>query len=725
MNEQLEEVKVDSKVEKLPPTNSANKFARYRDIIVCLGLTILSFAVRFQGIDRNGSVVWDEAHFGKFGSYYIKHEFYHDVHPPLGKMLIALSEWLAGFDGNFEFDSGKKYPDGVNFKFMRQFNATFGALCVPVVFFIANTMKLNWKTVYLVTLMATLEHSFIALSKFILLDSMLLFFTLTTFAGLVKLISLRKKQLTRQWSWWMLVTGLSIGCVCSVKWVGLFITVVVGVYTILDLFEHYCSSTESRKIYYKHWTIRIINLIIIPFLFYLFCFRIHFLLLYKSGTGDASTNTLFQINLEGSKIENGPRNVMFGSEVTIRSHGLSPNLLHSHTQLYPDGSRQRQVTGYGHSDGNNNWVIKFGRTTGKHLDLDGHYYNGELVPVRNGDILRLFHIRNECNLHSHKISSHVSKGNYEVSGYGTESIGDEKDDWVIEIMEQMKSSNPEFPEEDKDILHPVSTMFRLRHKELGCYLASTGLSYPTWGFHQAEIVCKYSWGSRDKSTWWNIENHWNDELQIDDDYVPPKSKFWTDFVLINFAMASSNNALVPDEDKYDYLASKAWEWPTLHKGLRLCGWSSAGIRYYLLGSPFNTWLSSIAIILNILIIVRYLICWRRQETKITEEGHWKFIVLYCFPLLAWLANFAPYVMMGRVTYVHHYMPSLSFAIIVFGSVLEYIIPNNKIIQSATYLILYAGCIYIYWYFAPICQGLEGVGSHYFHLQWLPLWDIAV
>lgn len=51
--------------------------------------------------------------------------------------------------------------------------------------------------------------------------------------------------------------------------------------------------------------------------------------------------------------------------------------------------------------------------------------------------------------------------------------------------------------------------------------------------------------------------------------VPPaepgqyKSPFIHDFIHLNVAMMTSNNALVPDPDKQDDLASQWWQWPIL------------------------------------------------------------------------------------------------------------------------------------------------------------------
>lgn len=142
-----------------------------------------------------------QAHFGKFGSHYINRDFYFDVHPPLGKMLVGLAGLLSGYNGGFEFKSGNEYPADVPYTAMRILLASFGVMLVPLAWWTAGGLGWSKYTRHWVTICVLcgksrrrsvrggrlmLDIGWLCISRFILLDSMLLFFTFTTTLGLVK-----------------------------------------------------------------------------------------------------------------------------------------------------------------------------------------------------------------------------------------------------------------------------------------------------------------------------------------------------------------------------------------------------------------------------------------------------------------------------------------------------------------------------------------------------------
>lgn len=77
-------------------------------------------------------------------------------------------------------------------------------------------------------------------------------------------------------------------------------------------------------------------------------------------------------------------------------------------------------------------------------------------------------------------------------------------------------------------------------------------------------------------------------------------------------MMTSNNALVPDPDKFDVLASTPSQWPWLNVGLRMCGWGDNQVKYYLLGNPIVWWSSTSSLIIGVLVFLTYLLRWQRK-----------------------------------------------------------------------------------------------------------------
>jgi dolichyl-phosphate-mannose-protein mannosyltransferase len=191
-------------------------------------------------------------------------------------------------------------PDKVPYIPMRLVAGLFGVYVIPISYCTVRQFKCQPITAILVSLLVTFENALVTQSRLILLDAPLVFFTASSvfaWSGLCNEQATR--PFTKRWWTWLFLTGASLGAVLSVKWVGLFTIATIGVSTIVQLWDLLADLRLSLKSLFRHFVARAIALIVVPALFYLATFRIHFWILTNSGDGDGFMSSEFQHTLRG------------------------------------------------------------------------------------------------------------------------------------------------------------------------------------------------------------------------------------------------------------------------------------------------------------------------------------------------------------------------------------------------------------------------------------------
>lgn len=77
----------------------------------------------------------------------------------------------------------------------------------------------------------------LTLNRYILLDPILLCFMMCATWGMARVGSLQNVPFTKSWWGWLIFTGASLACTISVKFVGLFVVLLVGIFTIHELWR--------------------------------------------------------------------------------------------------------------------------------------------------------------------------------------------------------------------------------------------------------------------------------------------------------------------------------------------------------------------------------------------------------------------------------------------------------------------------------------------------------
>jgi dolichyl-phosphate-mannose-protein mannosyltransferase len=189
---------------------------------------------------------------------------------------------------------------------MRLLPAIMGVAVVPITYLTLRALDCRATTSLLGALLVTVENGLITQSRHILLDSPLLFFTALTiffWVGFSNEDRESPRHFSEQWWAWLTLTGLSLGAVASCKWVGLFTIATIGCGTIRQLWVLLGDLRVSPRMWFKHFFARAFCLIVVPILFYMFMFAIHFAILQNSGDGDGFMSSAFQHTLGGRHMQ--------------------------------------------------------------------------------------------------------------------------------------------------------------------------------------------------------------------------------------------------------------------------------------------------------------------------------------------------------------------------------------------------------------------------------------
>ena len=243
-------------------------------------ITIVAFAIRLWLVYHPDGPVFDEVHFGNFTNWYTLSQFYFDIHPPLGKLIMFLFANLSEYDGTIPFHNcpNRQYQN-IDYIQLRITPAIFSALCAPLAYLSVRFSGFSATAAVTASVLVVCDTSLATEGRFILSDGLLHFFAMLHIAILTYTVSLPRGS---SFIVWHILNGLSLGAACSCKntaW-GLM---------VLDAFLYFWYFVPVIKLSWLDYMFELLvfggTLATLMVLVYVWSFSVHFMILPYAGQG--------------------------------------------------------------------------------------------------------------------------------------------------------------------------------------------------------------------------------------------------------------------------------------------------------------------------------------------------------------------------------------------------------------------------------------------------------
>lgn len=189
------------------------------------GVFLLSVALRFWGLGRFNTFVFDEVYYARFGNNYLTHTPFFDGHPPLGKYIIAMGIWIGSHVPFWQQQVNGFTGSLLSPWSYRWINALFGSFIPLIVAGIAYQLSYRRSFAILAGLFTAADGIFLVESRYALINQYIVIFGLL--GQWFFLLALANKQ---RRTFWLVISGIAFGASGACKWNGLWY--LLGTYLI-------------------------------------------------------------------------------------------------------------------------------------------------------------------------------------------------------------------------------------------------------------------------------------------------------------------------------------------------------------------------------------------------------------------------------------------------------------------------------------------------------------
>ncbi len=271
-----------------------------------ISIFLISLCLRFWGLSRFNTLVFDEIYYAKFGNNYLTQTPFFNAHPPLSQYLIAFGISIGSHLPFGQDTVNDLTGSSLSTWSYRWINAFTGSLIPLMIGAIAYQLTHRRSYTLIATVLMASDGLFLVESRYALSNLYIVFFGLIAHLFLILGLKRNGKQ---RWSQ-LILSGIAFGATIAVKWNGLGFLLGIIIFLIFaGIIQQFMPSHSTihsplQNFQELTWIQILMTLVIVPILTYILLWVPHLQQNPTPGLWELHTKILsFHRNLgDGSEI---------------------------------------------------------------------------------------------------------------------------------------------------------------------------------------------------------------------------------------------------------------------------------------------------------------------------------------------------------------------------------------------------------------------------------------